>query len=95
MSDTPTLDFSKVEALRKHMLLNVTQMAKALGVSRVTYSGWTKGKPLRKSNDANVRAILRKMFRVIEDHKWPQPDIIGMAPVQRFNTLLELMADQE
>ena len=37
------IDFNGVEALRKHMLLNASQMSKFLGVSRVTYGGWVKG----------------------------------------------------
>jgi hypothetical protein len=92
---SPTLDFTKVEALRKHMLLNASQMSKFLGVSRVTYSGWVSGKPIRKGNDAKVRVALRRMFLVIEDHHWPMPEVIAMAPVQRFNTLLELTKEDE
>tara|TARA_R110000787_G_scaffold234269_6_gene341123 strand:+ start:26 stop:313 length:288 start_codon:yes stop_codon:yes gene_type:complete len=95
MPDTPALDFAKVEALRKHMLLNTTHMSKFLGVSRVTYSGWVKGKPIRKGNDAKVRGALRKMFTVITDHNWPEPEVIAMAPAQRFNTLLELTNEDE
>jgi DNA-binding XRE family transcriptional regulator len=91
----PVLDFTKVEALRKHMLLNTTQMAKFLGVSRVTYSGWTKGKPIRKGNDAKVRVALRKMFAVIESHQWPMPEVIAMTPAIRFNTLLEMTTEEE
>jgi DNA-binding XRE family transcriptional regulator len=91
----PALDFTKVEALRKHMLLNTTQMSKFLGVSRVTYSGWTKGKPIRKGNDAKVRIALRKMFVVIESHQWPMPEVIGMVPKDRFDTLLEMTKEEE
>ena len=53
MSKFP-LDFSKVEALRRHMLLTTSDMAEVFGVSRMTYYGWVKGKPLRKANEANV-----------------------------------------
>jgi hypothetical protein len=91
----PALDFTKVEALRKHMLLNTTQMAKIIGVSRVTYSGWIKGKPIRGSNDAKARTALRGMFTVLEQYQWPMPEIIAMSPVQRFNTLLELLPKSE
>jgi DNA-binding XRE family transcriptional regulator len=41
------LDFRKVEALRKHMLLTTSDMSELLKVSRMTYYGWVKGKPLR------------------------------------------------
>jgi DNA-binding XRE family transcriptional regulator len=50
MSKLP-LDFKKVEALRKHMLLTTSNMATLLEVSRMTYYGWVKGKPVRRKND--------------------------------------------
>ncbi len=90
-----TLDFNKVEALRKHMLLTTGHMAKAIGVTRVTYSGWIKGKPIRKGNDAKVRKVLRKMFSVLTEHSWPKPEIIAMTPAQRLTTLLELLETYE
>lgn len=89
MAET-SLDFNKVEALRKHMLLTALQMAKFLGVSRVTYGGWVKGKPIRKTNEAKVRVSLKKLFRAIEHHEWPNAEVIAMTPKQRFNTLLEI-----
>ena len=92
---SPALDFTKVEALRKHMLLNASQMSTFLGVSRVTYGGWVKGKPIRKGNDAKVRVALKKMFTVIEVNQWPMPEVIAMSPVQRFNTLLEMTTEEE
>ena len=89
------LDFQKVEALRKHMLLTTTQMAKALTVSRVTYGGWVKGKPIRKGNDAKVRLILRKMMEVMTEQEGPSPEVIAMPSAQRFDTLVELMKEDE
>ena len=89
------INFNGVEALRKHMLLNTSQMAKFLGVSRVTYGGWVKGKPIRKGNNVKVRAALKKLFVVVTDHEWPKPEVIAMSPVIRFNTLLELAGEEE
>ena len=86
-----SLDFTKVEALRKHMLLTTTHMAKVLGVSRITYSGWVKGKAIRKANEARVRSKLKELFAVLADQSWPQPEVIAMPSEQRFNMLLELM----
>ena len=83
------LDFSQVEALRAHMLLTTAQMAKIIGVSRVTYSGWVNGKPIRKRNNENTRSALRKLFKVLEEQEWPRPAIIAMPSAQRFKTLLE------
>ena len=89
------LNFDNVEALRKHMLLTATQMAKMLTVSRVTYGGWVKGKPIRKGNDSRVRVILRKMMGVMTEQEWPSPDVIAMPSAQRFDTLVELMKEDE
>ena len=50
------LDFKRVEALRKHMLLTTGNMAEILEVSRMTYYGWVKGKPVRRKNDERVEA---------------------------------------
>ena len=83
-------DFNQVEALRKHMLLTTTHMAKALEVSRITYSGWVKGKPIRKTNIVKVRSKLKWMLRQVEAG-WPQPEVIAMSGAQRLKTLLERM----
>ena len=56
------LDFKRVEALRKHMLLTTGNMAEILEVSRMTYYGWVKGKPVRRKNDERVRDTLRKLL---------------------------------
>ena len=89
------LNFGNIEALRKHMLLTATQMAKILAISRVTYGGWVKGKPIRKGNDSKARVILRKMMEVMTAQEWPSPDIIAMPSAQRFDTLVELMKEDE
>lgn len=95
MGNPEKLDFKKVEALRTHMLLTIGNMAKAIGVSRVTYTGWVNGKPIRPVNDAKARAALRMMFKVIETHHWPSPAAIAMSQPQRITSLLELMNEAE
>ena len=86
--------FTRVEALRAHMLLTVAQMAKILETTRATYSGWVRGKPIRTANEERVRTTLRRMMqRAINERDWPQPEILAMASAQRFNTLLELMKE--
>jgi DNA-binding XRE family transcriptional regulator len=94
MPDEP-LNFTNVEALRKHMLLTVTQMAKVLTVSRVTYTGWVNGKPIRKKNNSKVRMTLRKMMEVMTEQKWPSPEVIAMSSPQRFYSLVELIKKDE
>lgn len=91
MTLKPPLDFTKVEALRKHMLLTTQDMSELLGVSRMTYYGWVKGKPLRKTNDEHVRTMLRRLLAIMSDHKWPTPEVIASDQKQRKERLLELL----
>ena len=94
MTKNPPLNFKKVEALRKHMLLTTSNMAELLGVSRMTYYGWVKGKPVRTKNDEKVRDILRKMLSILNDG-WPQPEVIALEQKQRFERLLEIFKENE
>jgi DNA-binding transcriptional regulator YiaG len=92
MQMTPKpLDFTKVEALRKHMLLTTLDMSELLGVSRMTYYGWVKGKALRKSNDEAVRAMLKRLLAVMTEHGWPMPEVIAADQKQRKERLLEIL----
>jgi DNA-binding transcriptional regulator YiaG len=88
------LDFRKVEALRKHMLLTTSDMSELLGVSRMTYYGWVKGKALRKSNDEAVRTMLKRLLAVMTEHSWPTPDVIAAEQKQRKERLLEILQQQ-
>jgi DNA-binding XRE family transcriptional regulator len=89
-NQTP-IDFTKVEALRKHMLLTTNDMASVFGVSRMTYYGWVRGKPLRKSSDEAVRTVLKQLLSLMVDDKWPTPDVIAMEQKQRKERLDECM----
>ena len=92
MQTTPKpIDFVKVEALRRHMLLTTSDMSELLGVSRMTYYGWVKGKALRKSNDDAVRTMLKRLLSVMTDHGWPMPEVIAATQKQRKERLLEIL----
>jgi len=91
MIEQPPLDFTKVETLRKHMLLTVGNLAELFGVSRMTYYGWMKGKPLRKSNDETVRRVLKQHLDVMKNHQWPMPEVIASDQKVRFSRLQELL----
>lgn len=93
MTNIPPLNFTKVEALRKHMLLTTSNMAELLGVSRMTYYGWVKGKSIRKKNDEKVRDTLRELLAVMSDG-WPQPEVIAIEQKERFQRLLEILGKQ-
>lgn len=87
------IDFNKVESLRRHMLLRNKDMSELMGVTRMTYYGWLKGKPLRNKNDAKVRSTLRQMLVLLTEHAWPQPAVIAMSPDDRYEALLELIEE--
>ena len=91
MTPNPPIDFVKVEALRKHMMLTTDNMAHLFGVSRMTYYGWVKGKPLRKANDGMVRTVLKRLLSIMVEDKWPTPDVIAMEQPQRKERLDELL----
>jgi len=94
MTNVPPLDFTKVEALRKHMLLTTGNMAELFAVSRMTYYGWVKGKPIRQKNDDKVREILRKLLSLMSEG-WPQPEVIALEQKYRFQRLLEILGKEE
>ena len=94
MTNVPPLDFTKVEALRKHMLLTTGNMAELLDVSRMTYYGWVKGKAIRKKNDEKVREVLRQMLAMLSEG-WPQPEVIALDQKDRFQRLLEILDKQD
>jgi DNA-binding XRE family transcriptional regulator len=91
MTPNPPIDFTKVEALRKHMMLTTNDMASLFGVSRMTYYGWVRGKVLRKTNDEIVRIVLKQLLSIMVEDKWPTPDVIAMEQKQRKERLDECM----
>ena len=91
MTPNPPIDFVKVEALRKHMMLTTDNMARLFGVSRMTDYGWVKGKPLRKTNDVSVRTVLKQLLSIMVEDKWPTPEVIAMEQPQRKERLDELL----
>ena len=94
MTNQLPLAFKKVEALRKHMLLTTSNMAELLKVSRMTYYGWVKGKPVRRKNDARVRDVLKKLLSAMAGG-WPQPRVIALEQKERFKRLLEILNERE
>lgn len=85
------LDFHKVEALRKHMILTSSDMAKVLGVSRVTYYGWLRGKAVRRKNEDEAKKAVRKLLAIMTDHSWPSPETVALDQKQRSERLFALL----
>jgi DNA-binding transcriptional regulator YiaG len=92
MTNKPPIDFTRVEALRRHMLLTISDMSELLGVSRMTYHGWVKGRAIRKSNDELVRKMLRRLLAVMTDHGWPMPEVIASSQKERKERLVEILS---
>jgi DNA-binding XRE family transcriptional regulator len=89
------VDFTKVEVLRRHMLLSVTDMAKVLGVSRVTYYSWVRGKQPRMTNMARVKLKLKQMLSLLTEQGWPTPDVLEMEQQERVQRLIELLGQEQ
>lgn len=85
------IDFAKVEVLRRHMLLTVSDMASVLGVSRVTYYSWLRGKQPRVSNMARVKLRLKQMLALLTEQGWPTTDVLEMEQQERVQHLIELL----
>ena len=93
MTKPKPLDFSKVESLRKHMLLTITDMASVVGVSRMTYHSWKKGATIRRDNDNKLRDTLRKLLLIMQDKGWPSPDVIVLDPKDRKKQLVDYLEE--
>jgi len=73
------------------MLLNASDMAHILGVSRVTYYGWVRGKPIRKKNEEHAKRSIRKLLAVMGQHSWPTPEVAGLTQKGKLERLLALL----
>lgn len=92
MQTTPKpIDFTKVEALRKHMHLSMSDMSMSFGVSRLTYMKWVKGGALRPTNEQRVRATLRRIAALVQTGQWSTPDIVALPKDIRSQRLLALL----
>jgi predicted transcriptional regulator len=85
------LDFEKIEALRKHMLLTVGSMAELLKTSRVNYYAWVKGQKQRKPEE--IRATVRKMVELVAANSWPNANVFGADQATKVIMLREAIAD--
>ena len=86
-----SLDFKKVEVLRRHMLLTTTQAAELMGVSRATYHNWVSGKPIRTANMENIKRVVRKLLPIANTGGWPSAEVVRLTANERHQRLLVLM----
>ena len=89
------LDFEKIEALRYQMGLTTTGMARALGVSRMTYYSWVKGSPLRRSSEEDVKKKIKALLAVVTETNWPTKSTMDLSSSARAEHVLALMRQYE
>lgn len=88
---TKALDFDKIDALRKHMLLTVESMSEVLGTTRVNYYNWRRGaKPSKKRGD-KVRNIVRSLVYMVAQNQWPNPAVFVAKQSERLVMLKEAL----
>ena len=86
-----TLNFEKVEVLRRHLMLTTTEMAEVFGVSRITYYNWVNGTPLRTKNLANAKKVIRNLIGIVKQYNWPTEEVRQLDQKQRLQRLLALL----
>jgi DNA-binding XRE family transcriptional regulator len=86
-----TLNFEKVEVLRRHLMLTTTEIAEVFGVSRITYYNWVNGTPLRAKNLANAKKIIRRLVVIVKEYNWPTEEVRQLDQKQRLQRLLALL----
>lgn len=86
-----TLNFEKIEVLRRHLMLTTTDMAEVFGVSRITYYNWVNGTPLRIKNLNNAKKVVRKLVAIVKEYNWPTEEVRQLDQKQRLQRLLALL----
>lgn len=85
------IDFAKVDALRRHMLLTVTSLVAILGTSRVTYYNWLKGTQPHDVTAGQVREIVRKLVTLVSTNQWPNGAVYVAKQSDRLLMLQEAL----
>lgn len=88
---TSKLDFKRIEALRKHLLISKTSMAKLYKVSRMTYHSWCKGRNITPNNTIKVSEITKALLFIMAEEGWPNSKVYEMDDAQRYERLAELL----
>jgi DNA-binding XRE family transcriptional regulator len=91
MTQTPKLDFSKVELLRNRLGLSSSDVAAAIGVSRMTYYLWVRGGNMRQTQASRVKKVVKVMLDLMKDKQWEE-EVMPLPPPQRRERLLALVS---
>jgi hypothetical protein len=86
------IDFEKIEALRKYMLLTVDSMVKVYGTTRVSYYNWLKGKHMRATTAAHIRKVTKQLAICVAQHNWPNEMVFVASQAERLELLQNLIA---
>lgn len=85
------IEFDKIEALRKHMLLTVNSLVTIYGTTRVSYYNWLKGAKMRKSTSDHIRKVTRKLLTVMTQHGWPNDPVFVASQPERLKMLQDIL----
>lgn len=85
------LDFEKIDALRRHMLLTVDSFVKLAKTSRVSYYNWMKGQPIRPTTAARVRKVVRSFAELASDGAWPNAAVYVATQAERLKMMQETL----
>ena len=85
-----TIDFSKIEKLRKQMMLSQKDMAELLSVSRQQYINYINGKfSPRKSKAEYISGVVSKVVDLLVEGKYVT--IAGLSFSERYERLKTLL----
>ena len=90
MTQTPKLDFSKVELLRNRLGLSSADVASAMGVSRMTYYLWVRGQAMRPKNANKVKKVVKVLLDLLKSKEWEE-EVKPLPPPVRRERLLALV----
>lgn len=91
MTEQKPIPFERIDSLRRHMMLTKGQMARLLGVSRVTYYNWQAAGHPAPRNMGYTRKVLKELLRIMVDHEWPSPRVVAMDSEERLVELQKLV----
>lgn len=85
-----TIDFSKIEKLRKQMMLSQKDMAELLSVSRQQYINYVNGKFRPRKNKAeHITRVVSKVVDLLLEGKYVT--ITGLSFSERYERLKALL----
>ena len=81
------IDFTRLEAIRQHMALRHGDMAKLLGVSRMSYYRWEQGYPMRPSTVTVLRLRTKNLLEIARSG-FPSEEVKKIGYEERLSVLM-------